>query len=181
MFEIDADAISRTPVQNDLHELWAIFHRLYPDVSDEPSAGPFEEAFSLNEGVIDIRFLESRRHLLDRIMLRRLKDSPAIGLSLPPKTDIALSVPLAHFQHAWYLKILTGADLPFDVLNSPEPENPRSDDHVRGESFKSKDDINQLVDLRRKAELQQRRKSTRNILMELRKVCHFPFGFLKSR
>lgn len=180
MFEIGADVISRTPVQNNLHELWAIFHWLYPDVFDETTAAPFEDAFSLNEGIVDVQFLESCRRLLDRIMLRRLKDSPGIGLSLPPKTEIALSVPLSQFQHAWYLKILTGMDLPLTHFECPEPESPRSDDHVSGESFESEDDIDRLVDQRRKAKLQQRRKSMGNILMELRKVCHFPFGCLKS-
>lgn len=77
---------------------------------DGSTANRFEEAFSLNEGKVDLQFLESCKRFLELVMLRRTKESSGIGLELPPKTEIALSVPLSRFQHSSYLKILTGVD-----------------------------------------------------------------------
>jgi SWI/SNF-related matrix-associated actin-dependent regulator of chromatin subfamily A member 5 len=44
-------------------------------------------------------------------MIRRTKDSPGIGLDIPPKTETVLSVPLSPVQRSLYLRILTGAEI----------------------------------------------------------------------
>lgn len=102
--------VDSTPVQNDLRELWAIFRWLYPDIFDKSTVGPFEEAFSLSDGKFDSEFLKNCKRFLELTMLRRTKELPGIGLDIPPKTEVNLSVPLSDLQHSWYLKILTGVD-----------------------------------------------------------------------
>ena len=110
-----------TPVQNDLRELWSVLHWLYPDVFDGSTADSFEKALSLNEGKVDLQSLESCKRFLELVMLRRTKESSGIGLELPPKTEIALSVPLSRLQHSSYLKILTGVDQLLDKFDSSAP------------------------------------------------------------
>ena len=88
---------------------------------DGSTADRFEEAFSLNEGKVDLQFLEGCKRFLELVMLRRTKESSGIGLELPPKTEIALSVPLSRFQHASYLNILTGVDQLLDKPDSSAP------------------------------------------------------------
>ena len=110
-----------TPVQNDLRELWSVLHWLYPDVFDGLTADRFEKAFSLNEGKVDLQFLESCKRFLEMVMLRRTKESSGIGLELPLKTEIALSAPLSRLQHSSYLKILTGVDQLLDKFDSSAP------------------------------------------------------------
>lgn len=43
-------------------------------------------------------------------MNRRLKDTPGIGIGIPPKTEITLVVPLSRLQRYWYRRLLTGFD-----------------------------------------------------------------------
>lgn len=100
----------RTPIQNNLAELWSIFHWLYPAVFDQSSAALFKDAFSLSEGRVDRDFLDDAKRFLELIMLRRVKDSVDVGVKIPEKTEITLSVPLSKCQHSWYLRILKGCD-----------------------------------------------------------------------
>lgn len=100
----------RTPIQNNLRELWSILNWLYPDVFIRSTEKTFDEAFSLNAGRFDRPFLEEVKRFLSVIMLRRDKDSPGINLNIPPKTETIISVPLSPLQHSWYLRILTGAE-----------------------------------------------------------------------
>ncbi|KAB8255818.1 SNF2 family N-terminal domain-containing protein [Aspergillus pseudonomiae] len=90
--------LSGTPIQNNLRELWSIFHWLYPDVFVPSTSEPFEEAFSLRDGKFDPKFFDQVQSFLGLIMLRRVKESPEVGLSIPQKTDTVLSVPLSEFQ-----------------------------------------------------------------------------------
>ncbi|KAE8132663.1 SNF2 family N-terminal domain-containing protein [Aspergillus pseudotamarii] len=102
--------LTGTPVQNNLRELWSIFHWLYPDVFIPCTSEPFKEAFSLADGKFDPNFFEQVQRFLGLIMLRRVKESPEVGLSIPQKTETVLSVPLSEFQRSLYLRILTGIE-----------------------------------------------------------------------
>ncbi|KAE8362877.1 SNF2 family N-terminal domain-containing protein [Aspergillus caelatus] len=102
--------LTGNPVQNNLRELWSIFHWLFPDIFVPCTSEPFEEAFSLGDGKFDPKFFEQVQGFLSLIMLRRVKESPEIGLSVPQKTETALSVPLSEFQRSLYLRILTGIE-----------------------------------------------------------------------
>jgi SWI/SNF-related matrix-associated actin-dependent regulator of chromatin subfamily A member 5 len=79
-------------------------------VFDQASAALFKDAFSLSEGRVDRDFLDDAKRFLELIMLRRVKDSVDVGVKIPEKTEITLSVPLSKYQHSWYLRILKGCD-----------------------------------------------------------------------
>lgn len=87
-------------------------------------------------------------------MLRRVKESPEVGLSIPQKTETVLSVPLSEFQRSLYLRILTGI------------ENSILGGHG-GISFEQK----RLMATDQQSEKRKYRILS-NILMELRKVSH---------
>ncbi|RHZ51378.1 putative nucleosome remodeling complex ATPase subunit (Snf2h) [Aspergillus thermomutatus] len=103
--------LSGTPIQNDLSELWSIFHWLYPEIFVPVTEKLFQEAFSVSDGKFDPAFLECVKRFLGLIMIRRTKDSPGVGLDIPPKTETVLSVPLSPIQRSLYLRILTGAEI----------------------------------------------------------------------
>lgn len=64
----------------------------------------------MSEGQIDSEFLLYVRRFLEVIMLRRVKDSPSIGIDIPPKREILLFAPLSSLQKQIYRQILTGID-----------------------------------------------------------------------
>lgn len=102
--------LTGTPLQNNLLELWALLHWLYPEVFTEKSAELFKTSFDLTRGKVSTTVMDDARRLLELIMLRRMKNSPGVDLNLPPKTDILLFVPLTPMQRFWYTRLLTRAD-----------------------------------------------------------------------
>ncbi len=102
--------LTGTPLQNNLLELWALLHWLYPEVFTERSAELFKSSFDLTRGMVSTSVMDNARRLLELIMLRRMKNSPGVDLNLPPKTDILLFVPLTPMQRFWYTRLLTRAD-----------------------------------------------------------------------
>jgi hypothetical protein len=99
--------LTGTPLQNDLAEMWSLFHWLLPDIFAENTLPLFKNAFNLAKGVIDGAVLDHSRRLLELIMLRRMKSSPGVDLNLPPKETIRLFIPLTSLQKKWYLQMLT--------------------------------------------------------------------------
>lgn len=148
-------------MQNNLEELWAIFHWLYPTVFEQSSSVLFKDAFSLSEGKVDRVFINNAKRFLEHIMLRRVKDSDEVGIKLPEKTEIILSVPLADVQNQWYLRTLTGCD---QLLST-------SSEEVQNPSASSGDHLEKTAD---KLTMGTKQKITytfvQNMLMELRKV-----------
>lgn len=102
--------LTGTPLQNNLVELWALLHWLYPEVFTERTAELFRSSFDLTRGKISTTVMDDARRLLELIMLRRMKNSPGVSLNLPPKTDVLLFVPLTPMQRFWYTRLLTRAD-----------------------------------------------------------------------
>nr|XP_023907870.1 ISWI chromatin-remodeling complex ATPase CHR17-like [Quercus suber]POF16274.1 lymphocyte-specific helicase [Quercus suber] len=102
--------LTGTPLQNNLHEMWALLHWLYPDVFGIETADTFKRAFDLSKGHVSTTFMDHARNLLELIMLRRMKSSPGVNLGLPPKEEILLYVPLTPMQRFWYTRLLTKAD-----------------------------------------------------------------------
>ncbi|GMG05950.1 unnamed protein product [Aspergillus oryzae var. brunneus] len=160
-------------------ELWSIFHWLYPHVFIPSTAQPFEEAFSLADGKFNPEFFEQVQKFLGLIMLRRVKESPEVGLSIPLKTEIVLSVPLSEFQRSLYLRILTGIEnsilgghdgIPFNHRRRTDTEN-------QSNVIREQDDGSIDGPFRRSSAEYSEKKKYRilsNILMELRKmVQHF--------
>ena len=102
--------LTGTPLQNNLTELWALLHWLYPEVFVASSSELFKRAFDLTRGTVSTSVMDDSRRLLELIMLRRLKTSPGVDLNLPPKTDVLLFVPLTPMQRFWYTRLLTKTD-----------------------------------------------------------------------
>jgi SWI/SNF-related matrix-associated actin-dependent regulator of chromatin subfamily A member 5 len=104
--------ITGTPLQNNLHELWALLNFLLPDVFD--SADDFNAWFDTQKCLADDKDLVTRLHgILKPFLLRRLKSD--VEKKLPPKVETKLYVGLAPLQRSWYTKILM-KDI--DILNS---------------------------------------------------------------
>lgn len=104
--------ITGTPLQNNLHELWALLNFLLPDVFD--SADDFNAWFDTQKCLADDKDLVTRLHgILKPFLLRRLKSD--VEKKLPPKIETKLYVGLSPLQRQWYTKILM-KDI--DILNS---------------------------------------------------------------
>ena len=84
--------LTGTPLQNNLQELWALLHWLYPEVFTERTQDIFRESFNLTRGQVSTKVMDDARRLLEAIMLRRMKTSQGVDLNLPPKTDVLLYV-----------------------------------------------------------------------------------------
>lgn len=102
--------LTGTPLQNNLSELWALLHWLYPEVFIDKTNELFDTSFNLTKGQYSSSVLDDSRHLLELIMLRRMKGSPGVELNLPPKTEVLLFVPLSPMQRFWYRRMITKAD-----------------------------------------------------------------------
>ncbi|KAI9836663.1 MAG: hypothetical protein M1819_001298 [Sarea resinae] len=102
--------LTGTPLQNNLKELWALLHWLYPDIFTDQSAELFKNSFDLTKGNVSTEVMDDSRRLLELIMLRRMKESAGVNLGLPPKTDVLLYVPLTPMQRFWYTRLLTRTD-----------------------------------------------------------------------
>lgn len=94
----------RTPLQNSLHELWALLNFLVPDVF--ASSEQFDEWFNLDiEDAAEKNRLISQLHkILRPFMLRRLKKE--VETSLPPKHETILFTGMSAMQKKLYRDIL---------------------------------------------------------------------------
>jgi SWI/SNF-related matrix-associated actin-dependent regulator of chromatin subfamily A member 5 len=126
----------------------------------------FEHAFSLNDGVFDRLFFDDITAFLKLVMLRREKDSPSLGLSIPNKMEFILSVPLSELQRSLYLKILTG--LHQSDLDKFGDMGSRQKDISRWAGHQDAMLISPNCPSPRKIKISQ------NMLMELRKVGSTP-------
>ncbi|KAE8146798.1 SNF2 family N-terminal domain-containing protein [Aspergillus avenaceus] len=170
--------LTGTPVQNDLREVWSILHWLYPEVFVKATAVPFEEAFCLGDGKFDAKFLEDLRRFLGMVMLRRVKDSPEVGLAIPPMTETVLSIPLAEFQRALYLRILTGIDSLLEKCDGGLKDTIKQEyTHENPELFEQGEGspIDGLPMSPTKSKAGKRYRILSNTLMELRKCSIHPY------
>jgi len=96
--------LTGTPLQNNLHELWALLNFLLPDIFS--SSEQFDEWFDLEVDDEDTkRQMISQLHkVLRPFMLRRLKSEVAKGL--PPKTETIIMVGMSKMQKQLYKKLL---------------------------------------------------------------------------
>lgn len=93
--------ITGTPLQNNLHELWALLNFLLPDVFGESEA--FDQWFSTqNEGEDSV--VQQLHKILAPFLLRRVKAD--VEKSLLPKKESNLYVGMSEMQIKWYRKIL---------------------------------------------------------------------------
>ncbi|KAI9247151.1 SNF2 family N-terminal domain-containing protein [Phascolomyces articulosus] len=93
--------ITGTPLQNNLHELWALLNFLLPDVFNSSEA--FDEWFT-GQGSDQKKVVEQLHKVLRPFLLRRLKSD--VEKSLLPKKETNVYVKMSPMQRKWYQKIL---------------------------------------------------------------------------
>lgn len=139
--------ITGTPLQNNLHELWALLNFILPDVFTESEA--FDQWFEggnsddqANEyGSQDDTVVQQLHKVLRPFLLRRVKAD--VEKSLLPKKEINLYVGMSEMQVKWYQKLLE-----------------KDIDAVNGAVGKREGKTRLL-----------------NIVMQLRKCCNHPYLF----
>ncbi|TVY36527.1 ISWI chromatin-remodeling complex ATPase [Lachnellula subtilissima] len=93
--------ITGTPLQNNLHELWALLNFLLPDVFGDSEA--FDQWFS-GQGEDQDTVVQQLHRVLRPFLLRRVKSD--VEKSLLPKKEINLYIGMSEMQINWYKKIL---------------------------------------------------------------------------
>lgn len=93
--------ITGTPLQNNLHELWALLNFLLPDVFGDSEA--FDQWFSAQDRDQDT-VVQQLHRVLRPFLLRRVKAD--VEKSLLPKKEVNLYVGMSEMQIKWYQKIL---------------------------------------------------------------------------
>uniref|UniRef100_A0A182ILL8 Uncharacterized protein n=1 Tax=Anopheles atroparvus TaxID=41427 RepID=A0A182ILL8_ANOAO len=94
--------LTGTPLQNNLHELWALLNFLLPDIFN--SADDFDSWFDANQCMDDNSLVERLHAVLKPFLLRRLKSE--VEKRLLPKKEVKIFVGLSKMQRDWYTKIL---------------------------------------------------------------------------
>ena len=93
--------ITGTPLQNNLHELWALLNFLLPDVFGDAAA--FDGWFSTQKADSDT-VVQQLHKVLRPFLLRRVKSE--VEKNLLPKKEVNLYVPMSEMQVRYYQKIL---------------------------------------------------------------------------
>ena len=94
--------LTGTPLQNNLHELWALLNFLLPEVFS--SSDDFDEWFNTNSCLGDDSLVARLHGVLKPFLLRRLKID--VEKSLLPKKEVKIFIGLSKMQRDWYTKIL---------------------------------------------------------------------------
>lgn len=197
--------LTGTPLQNNLKEMWALLHWLFPEVFTLDTADSFGKAFDLTKGTVSTNFMDDARRLLELVMIRRMKTSPGVNLNLPPKEEVLLYVPLTPLQRFWYTRLLTKADNAtlddlFSDVKEKEAQALKMEEHDEellrlekaGAALDKAEDVDN-TDMWQESraiikETLQRNddaadvkggdnawKKLMNLLMQLRKVCNHPY------
>ncbi|CAN0855904.1 ISWI chromatin-remodeling complex ATPase CHR17 [Linum grandiflorum] len=103
--------ITGTPLQNNLHELWALLNFLLPEIFS--SAETFDEWFQISGENDQQEVVQQLHKVLRPFLLRRLKSDVEKGL--PPKKETILKVGMSQIQKQYY-KALLQKDL--EVVNA---------------------------------------------------------------
>ncbi|KAK9469409.1 SNF2 family N-terminal domain-containing protein [Lipomyces arxii] len=93
--------ITGTPLQNNLHELWALLNFLLPDVFADSNV--FDQWFESQNSDQDT-VVQQLHKVLRPFLLRRVKAD--VEKSLLPKKEINVYVGMSEMQVKWYQKIL---------------------------------------------------------------------------
>lgn len=139
--------ITGTPLQNNLHELWALLNFLLPDVFGDSEV--FDEWFesqgnsedTANGEAKQTKVVEQLHELLSPFLLRRVKSE--VEKSLLPKIETNVYVGMSGMQIEWYKKLL---EKDIDAVNG---------------AVGKREGTTRLL----------------NIVMQLRKCCNHPYLF----
>lgn len=98
--------ITGTPLQNNLHELWALLNFLLPDVFGDSNV--FDEWFNTNQEDSDEndqdKVVQQLHKVLSPFLLRRVKAD--VEKSLLPKIETNVYIGMTNMQIQWYKKLL---------------------------------------------------------------------------
>lgn len=95
--------ITGTPLQNNLHELWALLNFLLPDVFGDSEI--FDDWFEQNNNEEDQEVVVQQLHtVLNPFLLRRVKSE--VEKSLLPKIETNVYVGMTDMQIQWYKSLL---------------------------------------------------------------------------
>ena len=108
--------ITGTPLQNNLHELWALLNFLLPDIFAD--AEQFDEWFSLSGNKGQENVIRKLHTVLRPFMIRRVKKD--VACALPPKKETKLYVGLTSKQQEWYKRILRKDATELNSLGGPD-------------------------------------------------------------
>jgi SWI/SNF-related matrix-associated actin-dependent regulator of chromatin subfamily A member 5 len=98
--------LTGTPLQNNLHELWALLAFILPNTL---SSEAFDGAARHDNGQMDRSAVAQARALLESLMVRRVKSE--VETSLRPKIEFVLKPPLTPLQREWYRTLLQKANV----------------------------------------------------------------------
>ena len=106
--------ITGTPLQNNLHELWALLNFLLPEVFSDSEM--FEDFFKMDE--LGEESVVSKLHkILRPFLLRRLKVD--VDKDLPSKREVKLYTGMSEMQTYWYKKLLSKDAAALNQLGGP--------------------------------------------------------------
>ena len=94
--------LTGTPLQNNLHELWALLNFLLPDVFG--NAEDFDSFFDLNTEGSKQSLIKQLHSLVRPFLLRRLKSD--VAKDLPPKAEMHIMCGLSEMQQYYYKKLI---------------------------------------------------------------------------
>lgn len=94
--------LTGTPLNNDLHELWALLNFLQPAMFN--SSEDFDDWFNFDKCLGDTTLVERLHGILKPILLRRIKSE--VEKSLMPKKETKIYVGLSKMQRKCYTNIL---------------------------------------------------------------------------
>jgi len=99
--------LTGTPLQNNLHELWALLNYILPEVFKDSKI--FDNGASVTEDMLNLDTCAAARSLLENhMMIRRIKAD--VEHSLLPKIYCTITVPLTDLQICWYKSLLRRHD-----------------------------------------------------------------------
>lgn len=107
--------ITGTPLQNNLHELWALLNFLLPEIFGD--AEQFDEWFNVSGEKGQENVVKKLHTVLRPFMLRRVKKD--VACSVPPKKETKLFIGLTPMQQQWYKKILSKDAHELNSLGGP--------------------------------------------------------------
>jgi SWI/SNF-related matrix-associated actin-dependent regulator of chromatin subfamily A member 5 len=94
--------ITGTPMQNNLHELWALLNFLLPDIFN--SADDFDSWFDMKDKRVEQEVISQLHKVLRPFLLRRVKTE--VEGSIPPKSELIIYTQLSAMQKEQYKNIL---------------------------------------------------------------------------